>query len=726
MWRLRAYFRTHFRERAEQCPSPSPTLCCVPTAGAYSVMMASDSNNSLFRCLLGKVGVRMRTKSDGVRSPIGCRIIGHGGHNDKSAFDMFDSCHTRSAMSLVRALHRQGMTLNVASRAIGDSTVEVQNSSEYRGESAALQHQLQPFSTQQNVQPHAVAIQKPGRFLDPRAANQRMRTPTLKNGTAKSFQLCVLVYSCITEASGAEFAQTTSFHLDGGHLEVGLKAFLSSHQNLMSLTAVSSMISQRTKYKNTSELCNVLCKPIIRELRVDDCTGPGPATAHVQRTVTHKVMAIALWCADSEVGLHTDSLKSPFWNQYNILGLCCHIVCEPDQLDQRYKVSCNSHARESIVITSSASAFAVTAFLKTLQSMVTAHAFAKPTWRSEVSMEQHRNEGAGETGYPRENTPTSVIVGHNSHMRKSNPLRLGDHPEMSLNPSLRRAPNSQDILVPALHLSYSPSWGEEEGLCDVSRSRCCQLFTGYSRREGEEGQRQSSECVCLGEGKVEVGHPHRAGRHITGVLELESSVSSVSRFYSKHHFVARFIAVDFLTKLNTISAYTCQKAKSKYRNRIQLERASKKHSSNTHKTPYDRMKWCRERKINIKASEHVDLDVFTQNKRRMQESCRTMQLIDMFSQAYPFPSALHSDAAPYSPHFTLIGSQNLVLKKRRRDPMRVRRDEYGAGTECKDGGNGKQKIPEKTRRPAASFSSIPTFKSDPAGNITRSVYVGCE
>ncbi|KAJ8868481.1 hypothetical protein PR048_030009 [Dryococelus australis] len=44
------------------------------------------------------------------------------------------------------------------------------------------------------------------------------------------------------------------------------------------------------------------------------------------------------------------------------------------------------------------------------------------------------------------------------------------------------------------------------------------------------------------------------------------------------------------------------------RNRIRLERASQKQSSDTHKTPYDRVKRCRERKINIKASEHVNVD----------------------------------------------------------------------------------------------------------------------
>ncbi|KAJ8871035.1 hypothetical protein PR048_027339 [Dryococelus australis] len=70
-----------------------------------------------------------------------------------------------------------------------------------------------------------------------------------------------------------------------------------------------------------------------------------------------------------------------------------------------------------------------------------------------------------------------------------------------------------------------------------------------------------------------------------------------------------------LRKLNTISAYTSQKAKSKYRNRVWLERASQKKSSDTHETPYDRVKRCRGRKINIKASERANVDAFTQNKR---------------------------------------------------------------------------------------------------------------
>ncbi|KAJ8889915.1 hypothetical protein PR048_009420 [Dryococelus australis] len=58
-------------------------------------------------------------------------------------------------------------------------------------------------------------------------------------------------------------------------------------------------------------------------------------------------------------------------------------------------------------------------------------------------------------------------------------------------------------------------------------------------------------------------------------------------------------------------------------NRIRLERASQNKSSDTHKTPYDRVKRYRERKINIKASERVNVEVFTQNKRPCPQHSQT-------------------------------------------------------------------------------------------------------
>ncbi|KAJ8891787.1 hypothetical protein PR048_004340 [Dryococelus australis] len=70
--------------------------------------------------------------------------------------------------------------------------------------------------------------------------------------------------------------------------------------------------------------------------------------------------------------------------------------------------------------------------------------------------------------------------------------------------------------------------------------------------------------------------------------------------------VCRGDGADGYTLFTTISAYTRQKAKSKYRNRIRRERASQKQYSDTHRTLYDRVKLCRGRKTNIKASECVN------------------------------------------------------------------------------------------------------------------------
>ncbi|KAJ8874939.1 hypothetical protein PR048_022829 [Dryococelus australis] len=56
-------------------------------------------------------------------------------------------------------------------------------------------------------------------------------------------------------------------------------------------------------------------------------------------------------------------------------------------------------------------------------------------------------------------------------------------------------------------------------------------------------------------------------------------------------------------------------------NRIRLERASQKHSSDTHETPYDRVKRCRERKIDIKASERVNKCLNIVTRVRVEDVC---------------------------------------------------------------------------------------------------------
>ncbi|KAJ8888190.1 hypothetical protein PR048_007677 [Dryococelus australis] len=119
------------------------------------------------------------------------------------------------------------------------------------------------------------------------------------------------------------------------------------------------------------------------------------------------------------------------------------------------------------------------------------------------------------------------------------------------------------------------------------------------------------------------------------------------------------------------SAFTRQKAKSKYINRIRLERVSQKQSSDTHETPYDRVKRCRERKINIKASECVNLASHQGDPDsipgcvtpdfRMWESCRTMPLTGGFSRGSPVSSSLSFRSCSILTSITLIGSQALTL-----------------------------------------------------------------
>ncbi|KAJ8877665.1 hypothetical protein PR048_022120 [Dryococelus australis] len=117
--------------------------------------------------------------------------------------------------------------------------------------------------------------------------------------------------------------------------------------------------------------------------------------------------------------------------------------------------------------------------------------------------------------------------------------------------------------------------------------------------------------------------------------------------------------------------------------------------SDNHKTPYDRVKRCRECKQDIKGSEHANVDVFTQNKRPFPNTaipnffynrcndlgkvlnghCRTgmkerrqqnFRIAPddaagrrVFLGIFRFPPLLHSGDAPYSSRFAAIGSRDI-------------------------------------------------------------------
>ncbi|KAJ8888484.1 hypothetical protein PR048_007975 [Dryococelus australis] len=192
-------------------------------------------------------------------------------------------------------------------------------------------------------------------------------------------------------------------------------------------------------------------------------------------------------------------------------------------------------------------------------------------------------------------------------------------------------------------------------------------------------------------------------------------------------------------------------------NRIRLEGASQKQSSDTHKIPYDRVEQCRERKINDKVSERANVDVFTQNERPcpqhgqtqflvmgrlfasppkragfdsrpghflisyMWESCSTMPLPGGFSVGSPvypvpcIPTLLHTELSSPSSALKISMLRAARISSTRPFCRMERRWNARAGETA---------YPEKTCRQAVSSSTIPTCENpgvNPSGTKLASV-----
>ncbi|KAJ8883196.1 hypothetical protein PR048_015036 [Dryococelus australis] len=187
---------------------------------------------------------------------------------------------------------------------------------------------------------------------------------------------------------------------------------------------------------------------------------------------------------------------------------------------------------------------------------------------------------------------------------------------------------------------------------------------------------------------------------------------------------------------------------SKYINRIRLERASQKQSSDAHKTPYDRVKRCRERKINTKATERVNIDVqdpiwnLPQKIERIQlpkvirnlavqggkchDGCHTSSYTDRYGGrcehfSASFLARYQMAARCVSPvagvRTPLYCEDSNDARSWRRRSVRTasglgKGDTVGRNHRsvhvCEDYFCELLEIPEKTRRPAASSGTIPT------------------
>ncbi|KAJ8876774.1 hypothetical protein PR048_021221 [Dryococelus australis] len=73
-----------------------------------------------------------------------------------------------------------------------------------------------------------------------------------------------------------------------------------------------------------------------------------------------------------------------------------------------------------------------------------------------------------------------------------------------------------------------------------------------------------------------------------------------------------------------------------------------------------------------------------------------------FLEEPSFPPPFHSSPALFSPHFTLIGYQDIAVNSQHSKLSTEQRRNARAGN---------RKTPEKTRRPAASFSKVPTCEN---------------
>ncbi|KAJ8898188.1 hypothetical protein PR048_003548 [Dryococelus australis] len=141
----------------------------------------------------------------------------------------------------------------------------------------------------------------------------------------------------------------------------------------------------------------------------------------------------------------------------------------------------------------------------------------------EVSMEQRRNDGAGGTKNPRENQPTSGIVRHDSHLRKSGVNRLGIEPRSPWWEASSLTARGSDLnrrsSVTVRFRAASPSRGAA-----VAERLACSPPTKANRVQYPAGSpdfRKWESCRMVGE--FSRGSPVSPGPFIPAPLHIHSN-----------------------------------------------------------------------------------------------------------------------------------------------------------------------------------------------------------
>ncbi|KAJ8895474.1 hypothetical protein PR048_000807 [Dryococelus australis] len=250
--------------------------------------------------------------------------------------------------------------------------------------------------------------------------------------------------------------------------------------------------------------------------------------------------------------------------------------------------------------------------------------FGWPMRVSEMSMEQRRSEGAG---YTRENPPASGIVRRDSHMRKS-----GKRPGRGLNP-VRLVeswpPRAEYSTRHFLSGNCDVKLGFLEMLPFLPPFSFSVCFTFVVSRLIHSLGWQTDLSVGVEQTNIQ----NRKGMAVPLMRRTCSLIGW------REALVAGFLS----DRLLPAADIACQPP-------LARVAAGKLFIGADSPTLF--------------ASHFLKRQDF-----RSWESCRTIPLVGEFSRVLPFPPPFHSGAAPNSPRFTLIGSQDLDVNNR---PIRCR------------------------------------------------------
>ncbi|KAJ8891461.1 hypothetical protein PR048_003989 [Dryococelus australis] len=289
-----------------------------------------------------------------------------------------------------------------------------------------------------------------------------------------------------------------------------------------------------------------------------------------------------------------------------------------------------------------------------LQSRYLTRQWSRDIWAAKRAMEQSRNARAVKTGDPRVNPPISGILRYDSHVRKSGNGSTLNLIRFALIGCARLCLVS-DWIPLAAEFSYWPSCRQASRFTRLRLRRTTRLSprrTGFeSRRVGSRifaRWNRAMRCRCrrgfLGDlPPLAVSLKWCSMLTFIGSLHLDLFTHADRRVPLLHMYrrvrlqfciatcsvtstVARTRLVSVLSREGRLKREHLEKtrlSKARCPARYPLARnpgesaesRTQLGGDDTYKTPYDRVKRCRGRKISIKASERVNADVFTQNKR---------------------------------------------------------------------------------------------------------------